>query len=334
MSGYTRTRRESWGYIHYNGVTDEFSAEVYEDARPRPEAPIGVGWLVTAPCNLKCIHCYGNVEDLPRKRLSTADQLLVADKIIEAGVMRQILSGGEPLMRKDTLQVIDKLTDNGVATILGTNGTFLTAEMMSTVAKCTRVELSLDSMDERVNNQIRPSRNTRGNTYQETLRAIRLCQERQVPLRILTCLNRYNHTQVVEIAEFLYELGVRDWAISWTLSAGRAHLIYEDLMPEDTAHVAATVEREIEPRFPLMKIRLSDRTVKYSRYYCLVWPDGTLGTEEIVTGKKLTFNSIVSGTVSEGWHEGNYNIDAHFTKWVDERISVIPRAGCVQYQVA
>jgi sulfatase maturation enzyme AslB (radical SAM superfamily) len=329
MHNDIRIRKESWGTIYYDNVRDEFSADVYEGFQPRPEAPIGIGWLVTAPCNLKCIHCYGNVEDLPRKALSTEQQLKVADRIIQAGVMRQILSGGEPLMRKDTPEVIEKLTSHGIATILGTNGTFLTSGIVKTIAKCTRVELSLDSMDERTNNEIRPSRNARGNTYRETIRAIKLCQDHGIRLRILTCLNKYNYLHVPEMADFFDELGIRDWAISWTLSAGRAHPIYADLMPEDTAHISTVVQQQVRPRHPLMQIRLSDRTVKYSRYYCLIWPDGTLGTEEIITGKKLTFDSIVTGTIADGWHEGNYDIDAHFKKWVDDRVRVISRTEYV-----
>jgi MoaA/NifB/PqqE/SkfB family radical SAM enzyme len=326
MSVRIRERQESWGTIIYDNLRDEFSAEVYEGCVPVPQSPIGCGWLVTAPCNLKCIHCYGNDEDLPSERLSTPQQLKVADEIIRAGIMRQILSGGEPLMRRDTLQVIEKLTDHGVATILGTNGTFLSAQMMKTVSRCTRVEISLDSMDERVNNEIRPSRNARGNTYQETLRAIGLCLDHGVAPRILTCLNRYNSQHVEELAQFLYERGIRDWAISWTLSAGRAYHIYGELMPEETHHVTAIVER-LRVRYPDMQIRLSDRTVNYSRYYFLIWPNGIVGTEEIVTGKKLYFSSLVTGTVQDGWKRENYDLDAHFRKWVGDRIQVIPREG-------
>ncbi|AGC43368.1 heme biosynthesis protein [Myxococcus stipitatus DSM 14675] len=324
MSVRIRERHESWGTIVYDNLRDEFSAKVYEGCEPVPQSPIGCGWLVTAPCNLKCIHCYGNDEDLPSERLSTPQQLKVADEIIRAGIMRQILSGGEPLMRKDTLQVIEKLTDNGVATILGTNGTFLTAQMMKTVSKCTRVEISLDSMDERVNNEIRPSRNIKGNTYKETLRAIGLCVDSGVAPRILTCLNRHNSQHVEELAQFIYERGIRDWAISWTLNAGRAYHIYSELMPEETNHVTAVVEK-LRLRYPDMQIRLSDRTVNYSRYYFLIWPNGIVGTEEIVTGKKLFFSSLVTGTVKDGWTRENYDWGAHFRKWVGDRVQVIPQ---------
>jgi MoaA/NifB/PqqE/SkfB family radical SAM enzyme len=324
MSMHVRSRKESWGTLFYDNVRDEFSAEVLPGCEPVPEGPIGIGWLVTAPCNLKCIHCYGNVEDLPSERLSSAQQLKVAGEIIRAGVMRQILSGGEPLMRRDTLNVIEKLTDNGVATILGTNGTFLSRQNMKTVRRCARVEMSLDSMDERVNNEIRPSRNSRGNTYQETLRAISLCLDHGVSPRILTCLNRYNHQEVSALAEFLYEKGIRDWAISWTLSAGRAHHIYGELMPDDTNQVEHVVA-QLRQKYPDMQIRLSDRTVNYSRYYCLIWPNGSMGTEEIITGKKLFFSSLVTGTMRDGWKPENYDLGAHFRKWVADRVRVVPQ---------
>lgn len=91
-------RKELWGGIKYDFEKDLFSAVVDKQSQElKTQAPIGVYWLLNGPCNLKCIHCYGNVEEFPRESLSESDQMIVAQRIIDSGAMRVTLAGGEVL---------------------------------------------------------------------------------------------------------------------------------------------------------------------------------------------------------------------------------------------
>ena len=87
-------REEQWGVIRYNFQADEFTADVRQGQDPEPFSPIGIGWVIIGGCNLECIHCYGNLEQLPRVVLSTTNCLAIVDRIIEAKVMRVTISGG------------------------------------------------------------------------------------------------------------------------------------------------------------------------------------------------------------------------------------------------
>jgi MoaA/NifB/PqqE/SkfB family radical SAM enzyme len=317
---FTR-RREGWGTVIYDFEKDQFSAQNQShESEILPEAPLGLYWLVTAPCNLKCIHCYGNVEELPRGLTSEAAQHVIADRIIDSGAMRVTLNGGEPLLRPDTPEMIEKLADGDVAVILGTNGTYLKPEIMSSVKRANRVEISFDSHQESVNNSIRVSRQPRGNAYRESLCAIDLCLHEGVRLRVLTCLNRHNYKDVEAIGDLLYARGVRDWSVSWTLHAGRARHIYSNLVPQDMSVVEATIEL-MRAKYPEMKIKYSNRSDSSgnNRFSCLVFPDGRMFAEDLEQGQKIAFHSLLEAPLQQSWNEENYNLKQHFKRWVGDR---------------
>lgn len=237
----THVRKESWVFIRYNYKNDEFSAEILQGQKPTPCSPIGIGWIIIGGCNLKCIHCYGNIEQLPNIVLSTTDCLFIADKIIEANIMRVTISGGEPMLRDDIFCIIQKFYDNNISIILGTNGTFIQKENVCNLQMCTRVEISLDANTHDLNNRIRPSSGPR-----------------------------------------------------------QMH--------------------------PFMNIKYSNRTSpKFNKFYCLILPDGQIGTEDINLGRKIYFGSIFTEPILSVWNNQNYNLKRHFEKWINDRISYIPK---------
>ena len=234
--------------------------------------------------------------------------------------MRVVISGGEPLLRDDIFSLVERLKDGGISVVLGTNGTFINPENVDSLAQCTRIEISLDGGTPEANNLIRPSRVRRGNAWVETMHAITLCIQAKVNLRVLTALNSQNQSQIVGIASVLSTLGVTDWALSWTIPAGRARQIYERLRPDRV--IVETGVQEARRLFPHMTIRYTDRvTNTASRFYCLILPDGTIGTEETGRGK-VSFGSLLEQDITSVWNSQNYDLEGHFTKWVGDRVEI------------
>lgn len=89
-------------------------------------------WESTLRCNLRCTHCGSScTTKSPLKELTTAQILDIVDTIAEdfdSGRMFVAITGGEPLMRPDLFQVVQRLSDYGMASCIVTNGTLLTAE--------------------------------------------------------------------------------------------------------------------------------------------------------------------------------------------------------------
>ena len=112
---------------------------------------------VTDRCDLRCRYCMSeNMRFLPRSELLSLDELaLVADRFVARGVRKIRLTGGEPLVRSDTLDLVRRIGSHlgqGLDEVtLTTNGTRL-AEHAGALADAgvRRVNVSLDSRDPQV----------------------------------------------------------------------------------------------------------------------------------------------------------------------------------------
>ena len=86
-------------------------------------APVVV-WNLTERCNQACAHCYASAShDCSPLELDTATSLRILDELAEAKVPAVIFSGGEPMLRKDLLQLVQHATNVGVRPQLSSNGT-------------------------------------------------------------------------------------------------------------------------------------------------------------------------------------------------------------------
>lgn len=89
-----------------------------------------VAWEITRSCNLFCAHCRASAHQGSYEgELTTEDCFRVIDEIREAGRPMIILTGGEPLLRPDVLQIAQYGADKGLRMVMGTNGTLVTEEM-------------------------------------------------------------------------------------------------------------------------------------------------------------------------------------------------------------
>ncbi|TMQ21239.1 MAG: radical SAM protein [Candidatus Rokuibacteriota bacterium] len=87
-----------------------------------------VSWNLTQRCNLECAHCYmsAHAGADSRGELSTDECRRVIDEIARVNPnVFLILTGGEPLLRRDIFDVAGYASGKGFTTVLGTNGVLL-----------------------------------------------------------------------------------------------------------------------------------------------------------------------------------------------------------------
>src|SRR5262245_35073228 len=108
-------------------------------ASPRPYV---ISWNLTYRCNLACEHCYldagakkhqklNTLNFSDRSELSTEECFGVIDQITAfAPECVTILTGGEPLLRRDILEIIGYAAQNKLWVVVGTNGVLIT-EMLA-----------------------------------------------------------------------------------------------------------------------------------------------------------------------------------------------------------
>ena len=67
---------------------------------------------LTNKCNLSCSHCALSASPLSQDILSTNDVKYAIDKIIDVNPNTLILTGGEPFIRNDILEIISYIRTN------------------------------------------------------------------------------------------------------------------------------------------------------------------------------------------------------------------------------
>ncbi|MCX6554728.1 MAG: radical SAM protein [Candidatus Aminicenantes bacterium] len=94
--------------------------------------PFSFDLEITARCNLDCRHCYINLpanDKVAKKRELTIDQIgSIADQAVAMGSLWCLLSGGEPLLRKDFADIYLMLKKKGLLVSVFTNACLLVPE--------------------------------------------------------------------------------------------------------------------------------------------------------------------------------------------------------------
>lgn len=103
-------------------------------------------------CNLRCLYCMpeDGVPVQPQSHLLSNDEIIkLVTQFVEQGVDKVRLTGGEPLLRKDLVDLVGRLNQLGLKQIgMTTNGVTLSKLLPDLVeAGLTHVNISLDSLD-------------------------------------------------------------------------------------------------------------------------------------------------------------------------------------------
>lgn len=161
---------------------------------------------VTDRCDFRCVYCMSErMAFLPRARVLTLEELAVLGRaFVELGARKIRITGGEPLVRRNILwllQELGRLRERGLAElVLTTNGSQLerlAADLKA--AGVARLNISLDSLD-----PARFRRITRAGELDVVLRGIRAAQAaglQRLKLNAVILKNR-NHDEVVDLARF------------------------------------------------------------------------------------------------------------------------------------
>jgi radical SAM protein with 4Fe4S-binding SPASM domain len=180
--------------------------------------PFNVGWELTLACNLRCNHC-ASAAGLPRPdELTTEEALKICDQFPALLVQEVDLTGGEPLLRKDWVEIALYLQDLGIATNILTNGLAVGSETVSQMKQVgiSNVGISLDGL-ERTHDSIR----SRNGSFEHVINSIGLLQKENINIIVITTVNDLNIDELSDILHLLQSLGVRHWRLQPLIPIGR-----------------------------------------------------------------------------------------------------------------
>ncbi len=159
---------------------------------------------ITNRCNLRCKYCYyysgpGDTgQDLPLE-----EWLTFFDELGRCAVMDVSIAGGEPFLRKDLRQVIERVVRNRMRFSILSNGTLITdemAEFLKQTQQCKHVQVSIDGSKPEIHDVGRGAGN-----FAKAVRGIRILRTHQIPVTVRVTISRYNVDDLENIARFLLE---------------------------------------------------------------------------------------------------------------------------------
>lgn len=200
-------------------------------ARPEPAAPPAspaprrgpvrpvVIWNLTRRCNLLCRHCYTVSADLDFPgELTTEQAMAVLDDLDGFGIPALILSGGEPLSRRDFFAIAERARGLGTYLALSTNGTALTGATADRVAAIgfDYVGISIDGIGA-TNDWFRG----RAGAYAQALAGVRAAKARGIKVGLRFTMTADNEGQLPQILALCEAEGVDKFYLSHLVYAGR-----------------------------------------------------------------------------------------------------------------
>ena len=194
--------------------------------------PGQVVWETTLRCNLKCIHCYADAECKKtdnENELSKDEIIKLIDDSVVLGCKKLQFTGGEPLLKKDLIQIINHAKKRNVDYIeVFTNGTLLTEAMIKYFAKQgINVAMSIYSHKPDTHDKITGVRGSHG----KTIDSLKLLLAYEVPLRCAVVAMKQNEMDLEDTSYFLSRLGILSGPPDPIRPTGRG--LNSDFWPEE-----------------------------------------------------------------------------------------------------
>ncbi|HNQ68259.1 MAG TPA: TIGR04133 family radical SAM/SPASM protein [Bacteroidales bacterium] len=181
-------------------------------------------WECTLRCNLNCLHCGSDCKKESRvKDMPANDFIKVLEEIkseYNPGEVMIVLTGGEPLMRKDLEDCGKRISALGYPWGMVTNGFMLSKNRFDELVKSglRAITLSMDGLEDN-HNWLRGNKNSFA-AVENALEII--AGEEKVIHDVVTCVNKRNIAELEEIRNKLINHGVKAWRLFTIAPIGRA----------------------------------------------------------------------------------------------------------------
>ncbi len=195
--------------------------------------PKWVAWEITRRCNLNCVHCRSSSEmDVQGHADFTTDEAYrIIDDIASYAKPVIVLSGGEPLLRKDVFDIAKYGTDKELRMCIATNGTLVTEEICIKMNESgiKMVSLSLDGSTDEVHDDFRSQKGA----FAGTINAANLFKKHKIPFLINSSFTKRNQEEIPKIYRLAKEIGATAWYMFMIVPTGRGEDIMNELISKE-----------------------------------------------------------------------------------------------------
>jgi AdoMet-dependent heme synthase len=237
----------------------DFLFAIFKAKLSLKKIPLVVGLNVTNRCNLQCAYCYGSYSRRTDADFSNQELLELIEELAIMGTRLIHLGGGEPLMRADIADIIDKIKSKNMLCFMNTNG-LLIPDRIKEIRSLDALTISLDG-DEHANDSSRGQ-----GSFKKIIKAIDIARAEGLRLSTNTVINRNNLNSLDTIISLAK---AKDFTAEFNLP-------YEQASKNKISDISNLSDNEVEAVLrKLIALEKNGAPLSFSvtsREYALSWP--------------------------------------------------------------
>jgi MoaA/NifB/PqqE/SkfB family radical SAM enzyme len=169
-----------------------------------PNRPHHAQWMITRKCNYRCRGC--NVwKEQDQRELSTEEVKRGLDILKDIGIVELVLSGGDPLLRKDAPEIIEYASNLFVTTVYD-NGS-MAKQKLESLRNVDFVAISIDSLDEAKNDYIKAV----PGAWKKAMEAVETLHKEGINVSVTPTISQLNLYEIVDITNYFTQKGIPVW---------------------------------------------------------------------------------------------------------------------------
>jgi len=295
-----------------------------------------VVWNITRTCNLHCVHCYTDSDNLKYDgELTHEEALKMIDELSDFGIPSLLFSGGEPFMRKDLFSLLEYASKKNVRPVISTNGTLIDRETAQRVkdSGVVYVGISLDGL-EYINDKFRGVEGAFGRTMKgfDNCRAV----GQRVGLRLT--LTERNYLDLHGIFDFIEKEQINRACFYHLVYSGRGSAISKDDLTHTESRQAMdiilertkdyfdrnldinilTVDNHVDGVYTYLKMKEKNIPEAEDIYSMLKWNGGAANSSGIGIGNIDFIGNVHPDQFWQDYSFGNIRERNFGDIWMDE----------------
>jgi MoaA/NifB/PqqE/SkfB family radical SAM enzyme len=235
--------------------------------------PLVGSFNITYRCNQRCIHC-GIVNNADRREMDFLQICRIMDELREVGCLWLIITGGEPLLRRDFLDIYIYAKKKGFLITLFTNATLITSEIIDCfkVVSPNSVAVSLHAINEDIYGNITGVRSN----FKKCLEGIDLLLKAGIHIKIKSNIMQLNKEEIPKIKAYAKELGTKAICntmirskLDGSMESLKARISDEDLIKYELSDERRVIQ--LKHRYKLLKKPSNQNSFDF--YRCVAGPN-------------------------------------------------------------
>ncbi|MGX9727749.1 MAG: radical SAM/SPASM domain-containing protein [Candidatus Electronema sp. VV] len=172
---------------------------------------LAVSFELTRRCSFCCVHCYLGDQEYIRKQqrqeLDTAAVIRLIDTLAASGVLFLTMTGGDPMIRADFIEIYRHAVRSGLLVTVFCNGSLVTDEIVSTFVEYPprAVEVTLYGASQETFEAVTQT----SDSYAACMRGVERLRQGKVRLRLKTMVLTVNQADLAILWQRADDMGVQ-----------------------------------------------------------------------------------------------------------------------------